>query len=409
MAPSKFSLTALLLGLWWIAICVAWVRHLAFPFQVPVPLLWHHTLAPGLQACAIAVSPDGRTVAVSSGQGEHIRLLDAQTGQDTWSARSVAHALAFSPNGRYLATVEHQGPLKVIDLKTWQTVLCSPVGQLSSVPVPTKPNHTAVAFSPDSQWVVAASPGGYIRQVKLSSGESWPLLGNQEPVNALAVSPDGRHLATAGRRELLIWDMSTGKLVSRRRLHGPLPHRRALAFTPDGQRVALIAGPDQVAIYDLQSLRPAKTQTYPVGRASALAISPDGQTLATGSPLCLWNCSTGRLRTATKTPFDRVTDLAFSPDGQLLIGCLDVGPQDGVPSLLGKPTNRSGDLAGRFSGEIAAWKISELTPGYVELRDWPIGWLGVQTLAWLVVWVCVARWRWRKQKFVLKKPSLAMG
>ena len=107
-------------------------------------------------------------------------------------------------------------------------------------------------------------------------------LGHQTRVNALAFSPDGRLLASAGGHtespselEIWLWDVPQGQLITRLRGHGSSIN--SLAFTPDGgllvsasgaRRSAIFGGDNTVRVWDADPRRPPSVPNWPAANRS---------------------------------------------------------------------------------------------------------------------------------------------
>lgn len=159
----------------------------------------------------------------------------------------------------------------------------------------------------------------------LPAGRCVAEAGPAVPVGAVAFSHDGTMLATAGYREVLLWNLAEGKLAARLgsgQLDGS-PH--AVIFADQGQR--LIAGSGQpgrsgrVDVFNTQSGDLLRTLEEPEDVVYALAVSPDGKLLAAGAAdnrLYVWNREDGQ-PVVTRDEFQGwVLAVAFSPDGSLL-------------------------------------------------------------------------------------------
>jgi tRNA A-37 threonylcarbamoyl transferase component Bud32 len=197
------------------------------------------------------ISPDDLTVAVANGtQGVELWDLPARRLRETLPGHSGSiMAITFSPDGTTLATGDTSGRIRLWD----------PAGGAERASFEGDPlGVRAVAFTPDGQTLVSAGSGG--KDVKLwdvsSEKQVGELGGYDTIVLSLALSPDGRLLATGSRDGTLkLWD-----LASQTALATLLPHQAGIlsvAFSPDGQTLAT-AGEDRlVKLWDVRRLTDA--------------------------------------------------------------------------------------------------------------------------------------------------------
>jgi WD40 repeat protein len=198
----------------------------------------------GLPLIAVACTPDGRLAVASSSDGT-VALRRGGTGEDRggWAV-DPAHALtalAFLPDGRTLVSAEQDGKVRLRDL------------------------GAALADGPLDP-AASSALSHAVRELDAGGAAAF----------SLAVSPDGKHIAS-GTSRLRLFDAATGALE--RDIKGTSPIA-SIAFSPDGSLVATGNADRTVRVYDAATGAERATLTGHPGRVHAVAFSDDGQTLA---------------------------------------------------------------------------------------------------------------------------------
>ena len=221
-------------------------------------------------------------------------------------------SVAFSPNGRLLASGSSDNTINLWDVASGHSVRQF-IGHKGQV--------FGVAFSPNGAMLASASGD---RTVKL-----WDVAGGRDPVTfaghtdkvySVAYSPDGRTLASGSRDQTIkLWEVAGGREL--RTLAGHTGPVTTVAFSPDGQMLASGSEDGTIRLWDVATGRELRSMLANSSKIHTVTFSPDGRMLASGGrdkTIGLWNVSDGReLHSLTGHTGD-VEGLAFSPDGRVL-------------------------------------------------------------------------------------------
>jgi len=236
-------------------------------------------------------------------------------------------SVAFSPDGRTLASGDFDDTIKLWDVTS---------GQLLHTLI----NHgryvISVAFSPDGRMLASGNANKTIKLWDAPSGQLLHTLTLTGPTNednevrSVAFSPDGSTLASGSwDKTVKLWDVTSGRLLRTLTDHAEV---NSVAFSPDGRTLASGSYDNTVKLWDAPSGQLLRTLTAPTGPTdsagrtdwvNSVAFSPDGRTLASGNgnydtTVKIWDATSGQLLRALIGHTASVLSVAFSPDGRTL-------------------------------------------------------------------------------------------
>jgi WD40 repeat protein len=274
---------------------------------------------------SLAFAPAGGILA-SAGKDGTARLWDLCGGPAISLAGHVDEVLsvAFHPDGTQVATGSKDRTARLWDAATGKEVGRLPESGEHEGPV------TAVAFLNGGRMLISAA-GNRINSADVGGVRLWQsataikTLGEPNGAWALAATPHGKTLAWAGGgKRVTLWEITRSDREHFRPLsRGVL----AIALSSDGSTLA--ATDDwQVRLWATADKQERATLVGHKGRVLALAFSPDGRTLASGSDdkrVTFWDVASGKPRQTYQWDVGGVRAVAFSPDGLLAAAAGDSG------------------------------------------------------------------------------------
>ncbi len=293
-----------------------------------------------------AISWGRRQVATGLVDTESVIVWNLDSGtraRELYDNFSPPTALAFSPEGRYLACGAMNGKVVVWDLD--QAERAAVVWKESEPNVTSAtdgggallPRVKALAYSPDGQRLACACETGPVKVWQTGTKQELLSLAlERERLNALTFNTDGTLLAAAlsdsadgGVGKVRIWDARSGQVIrelgtyDRTRLNEAFPAVASVTFSPDGRTLAAasngLAGSRSIHVWNVTDWSLRFTQVRTDDLAWAVAVTPDSRILTAGTGaggILNWNVDTGdRLPAVEPGHKSAALRVAVAPDG----------------------------------------------------------------------------------------------
>jgi WD40 repeat protein len=261
---------------------------------------------PGLKGvvCCTSLSADGTILA--AGLKGQVRLIDVVSGKEVRHFPiddDIVAPAAFSPDGKTLVVVGHANSLW--DVATGRELPDRP------------PPGVLIAFSPDGKVLATASYSHPVRLWDAGTGKELRVLGSEgDGGHFFAFSPDGKAVAAGRDGGTVLWDVATGKVI--RQFGDKRGFQYAGAFSPDGKTLAL-SDDQAVRLFDVATGKERMPLAAHASDLDVVAFSPDGRTALTGSDgLRTWDAATGKALMAIGSRAT-VGAAVSMPDGKAIV------------------------------------------------------------------------------------------
>lgn len=267
----------------------------------------------------MAVSPNGEKLATSVDDSSALVFWDLESGKEFATLDTSAPLIGLC----YLSDTQFVTAGATGDVSMWD--LSAKGGGRKPFDAPWIKART-MACSPEGQWVAIGTEDGDAYLLKSGSDKPQKLGTLDKQVNAIAFSPDGKRVAFGGdENNINIWDTQAPAKALRFRAHDRLVS--SLAFSPDGQKLYSAGGDYWFRSWNPATGKMLKEHLGAIGLDEQLmALSPDGSLMVSWSQhgrergseagrWWLWNTSTGSGLLEPKRHSLALRSIAFSPDG----------------------------------------------------------------------------------------------
>ena len=304
-------------------------------------------------------SPDGRLV-LTSGRDRTARVWDVSTGRSTELAghKDRIYTASFNRDGTMIVTASKDTTARIWEAKSghYLVELRGRGGPLLDA-----------EFSPDDDLVVTGSQDRSARIWETRTGRLVAELKHADEVRSAKFSPDGKFVATIGGFSVLLWDAhsyrKTAELTFPERLIPTVEGgANAVAFSPDGSRIAVGTQVGRVGLWDsagkfLFDLKDGDREPH-TQYITSVRFSRDGRFIATTSADetgAVWDAGAGKILARLRGPKGEFWNADFRPDGKFVV----TANQDNSAWVW---ASDSGRIVTQLKGSAGAVSVARFSP-----------------------------------------------
>ena len=260
---------------------------------------------------SVAITPDGQTVVIG-GSDSTIQLLDSDSGEITQTLKghtSYVWTAVITPDGRTIISGSDDGTIKVWDVESGQIrkTLEGHSSKVRSVAI-TSDGRTIFSGSDDGSVKVWDAEIGLVRQTHNR---------HSSIVSSVAITPDEQIIVSGSKDGTIkVWDADSGQILQT--LQGTSTH--SVVITPDGQTIA--SGSGTIKVWDVETGQNRQTLEGHSRYVSSVAITPDGKTIVSGGSdktIKVWDVESGQNRQTLDGNSGYVSSVAITPDGRTIV------------------------------------------------------------------------------------------
>lgn len=267
----------------------------------------------------VSLSPNGR-FALTGSQDNTARLWELTNGAEIQrfvGSEDDIFSLSVHPDGDVMASAGFDDMIRIWDIET---------GENTAVYEGATDDLWVVAYSPDGSLLASGGKDSILRIIDAGTGEILHELDEHSDwVTTLAFSNDGTKIASGSNdRRVIIWDVENGESINcyfgtdcLGEADGQL---RAIEFSADDNQ--LLIGADNARLVDLETGEMIQQFTGHTSRVNAVAFSPDGNSVLTGSAdstIRLWDIESGRTRLIFNGHIGQVRSITYDPEGKHIL------------------------------------------------------------------------------------------